>query len=724
MKSIFYKTLGGLLVAVMATSASFARVDESLLDELCGIAPNPNRKDSELEGAYLEALTSVAGRIGSKVELDRTKTVHHFRAMAAHAGQPDNENMRKAFCDAIAQVLAKPDYPALGRRKLIEALGQIGGDESVPVLAKLIAAEGAIEPDLARMSLHQIPGKLADVALLDALKATKDNTRRIGVIDSIGARKIGGAIPVLTPLLADADAGVAAAAATAMGRIGDASTKALAAARSTTPDDQPERQRFLELALLDIANQRGVAGNREGAGKIFQLMGRKTQHLAVKAAAMIGTARATPKVADEMVILAIKSDNQRLRSVGISAATAVPSRRLALGMAKLLPTQNKDIQIQLLNALAAKGDKSVQEQVVEFLRSQEGKDEELEAAALRALGTVGTVKIIEMLLEKSVARPKAINEAARAALGELRGQDIAQTIEFHARQGKTPEIRAVAIGLFMRNRDRTGLTRIVSFAEDPNLDVCKAAMSVLRKEAGDKEFRKLLDLLTANRPGVMPVITAVCGRAESPNLITSEIVTYLRENESVRYQRFLMSCLPILGSPAGLQLLTENIGPGKAATDAALKGLAKWPTGLALPEMLKMLEKRKDDRSSVSLMTVGIARLAVDATEISLNNRARYINEAFGHCPNARERQILLPAMAKIPHPDTADIVLDMLKDRYVSSYAASAAVSLAHLMIEPHPDTAKALALGVSKGNFNSSLKTEAGVVLKKLNAATKKDF
>lgn len=721
MSETFQKTLGVLFITwALAAVTGYARVDEALLDELCGIEPNPARKATELHGLYLEAFSSVKARLGSKVEGDRTKTQQRIRAMANYVGQPDAEAQRKIFCGAVAKQLEDLTYPALGRHLLIRSLGEVGGAESIPVLVKLIGSQDKIESDMARMSLQQIPGGEADAALVAALKASTDKNLRIGLIDSIGARRPASAVAPLSALLDAPEAEVAAAAATCLGKIGDpVATKALGAARSKSTDK--EAQKFLELALLDIAGQRGRAGDREGAGKIFLALGKNTQHLAVRTASMLGIARAAPNLADQIVILAVQSSNQRMRSAGISAAISVPSQRLATGMAKMLDTHPKNVQLQILDALAAKGDLIVQAKVVEFLKKQEGKDEDLEVAAIRALGALGSVQVVELLLQKSIAKSAAVRNAAIASLAEVKGQDIAQTVEFHARQGKTPELRAVAIGLFMRNRDRSGLTRVIAFAAEADTTVSRAAFSVLRKEASDREFRPLLDLLTANKLAVLPVLKSVCDRAENPDLITSEIVTFLRGTENDRYKRFMMECLSVLGSPRGLPVLLEYVAEGKTSSDPAMKALSEWPRSIALPEMLKILEKRKTDRVAVVLMAKGISRLAGNSTDLSIDQRATYLSEAFEFCPNARERLLLLQAMGQVPHKLTAEIVEKMLTDKYVATVAAGAATSLSEKLAKTNPDMAKNLAIRVTKGGFNSALRSRAQAVISQLDRAGK---
>ena len=183
----------------------------------------------------------------------------------------------------------------------------------------------------------------------------------------------------------------------------------------------------------------------------------------------------------------------------------------------------------------------------------------------------------------------------------------------------------------------------------------------------------------------------------------------------------MMECLSVLGSPRGLPVLLEYVAEGKTSSDPAMKALSEWPRSIALPEMLKILEKRKTDRVAVVLMAKGISRLAGNSTDLSIDQRATYLSEAFEFCPNARERLLLLQAMGQVPHKLTAEIVEKMLTDKYVATVAAGAATSLSEKLAKTNPDMAKNLAIRVTKGGFNSALRSRAQAVISQLDRAGK---
>ncbi|MFT4546502.1 MAG: HEAT repeat protein [Verrucomicrobiales bacterium] len=692
----------------------------TILQELTGLAPNPERSVDEYEALYVQGFAELKDFIGTNVSSRRNEAQKQLREMAFHVSSPDREAQRKVFCSAVAKQLEIPDYPQTGRRLLIEALGDLGGAQSVPPLVKLLSSPIANDVERGRMALQNIPAVEADRALVDALKtATENKNLTLGLIDSIAARQYTAAVEEIAPLLSNPDTDIVIAAATALGRLGGSdATRALGKARSGTTDKRLRRE--FELGLLAIANQRGISGDRPGAGKIFKVLHAQTESVAVKRAAMLGMARAIPAESGAVVIDALRSKDPRTRTAGIVTSVLVSNRQLTTGLASMLETSPKQVQKQILNALAMKGDLAAQPNVVKLLlsigeleRRDRVKAKDLEIACIRALGPLGSVSVVELLLSKAITPDSQIRDAAMSALSQVKGNAIAQTIEFHAREGKTSEIRAIAIGLFMRNRDRTGLTRIMDFASEDDLAVSSAALSVLRQQAGDTEFRKLLDLYAKKRGGVLVVLTAVCARARNPSLVSSEIISFMREHEEPGQHRQLIALFPILGSSNGLAAVEALIGKGKIHSDIAIAALAKWPDATALPEMLQIMKSENKDPVVTGQMAKGVAKLVASSTELSLEQRVRYAADAFEIATASRERILLLPILGQLPHDRSIDLVESMLTDRQIGAHAASAAVNLCEKLVEKDPEAARALATKLTKSKFNSRIKSRAEIVL-----------
>ncbi len=129
-------------------------------------------------------------------------------------------DLAKESADNEAAMLAvlRSDAPNAEKAIACKRLAVYGSGAAVADVAPLLA-----NPELsswARIALEAIPGKEADEALR-ASAGSLQGRILIGVINSIGVRRDAGAVDVLLPHLKGQDPEAAAAAAVALGRIGN-----------------------------------------------------------------------------------------------------------------------------------------------------------------------------------------------------------------------------------------------------------------------------------------------------------------------------------------------------------------------------------------------------------------------------------------------------------------------------------------------------------------------
>ncbi len=150
-------------------------------------------------------------------------------------------------------------YSSVTRSFVCRQLAFIGSAASVPALAPLVLDEELSVH--ARNALERIPGAESEKALRDALGQAKGRTR-IGVINSVAARRDAASTPVLIKILGE-DPESAAAAAKALGEIGTSeAAKALTAARGKGP--APVQQALVD-GMLICAERLVAAGQRSQA---------------------------------------------------------------------------------------------------------------------------------------------------------------------------------------------------------------------------------------------------------------------------------------------------------------------------------------------------------------------------------------------------------------------------------------------------------------------------
>lgn len=160
---------------------------------------------------------------------------------AAHDKSPERQQIENRLIDALKSPLSRD-----ARDYVCRKLAIVGSSASVPMLAVLLT-----KPDsshMARFALERITAPEAASALRNVLPKVT-GTVRIGVINSLGARRDAGAIKALRPLLKDRDAATVRAAALALGAIGTVES----ARELLSAGPAGVRLSFLTDALLNCA---------------------------------------------------------------------------------------------------------------------------------------------------------------------------------------------------------------------------------------------------------------------------------------------------------------------------------------------------------------------------------------------------------------------------------------------------------------------------------------
>jgi len=174
-----------------------------------------------------------------------------------------NETARAALEKRLVAYLGST-YSSVTRSFVCRQLVLIGSAASVPAVTPLVLDEELSVH--ARNALERIPGPESEKALRDALGQAKGRTR-IGVINSVAARRDAASTPALIKILSE-DPASAAAAAKALGEIATPeAVKALMAARGKGP--APLQQAVVDGTLI-CADRLVAAGQRSQAISLIE----------------------------------------------------------------------------------------------------------------------------------------------------------------------------------------------------------------------------------------------------------------------------------------------------------------------------------------------------------------------------------------------------------------------------------------------------------------------
>ncbi|MCP4589701.1 MAG: hypothetical protein GY842_03060, partial [bacterium] len=264
----------------------------------------------------------------------------------------------------------------------------IGTAQSVPALANLLGEERLSHA--ARNTLEGMPCSEAGEALRNVL-ATSSGLTKVGLIDSLGWRRDPQAVPLLAPLMSDADAVIASAAVLALGRIGTpAAAEVLARALS---DSDAEVRRAVAEACLDCADRLG-GEDPTRAAQMYRAVLDSDLPGHLRGAALKGLAAQKPTISD--LAASLKSEDRQLQIAAVAVVRDIHERQALEAVASSMSELPASAQTLLIHALADRGDGAALDAVTTACDSD---DRGVRTAALAPLGALGNADSVPLLLQ-------------------------------------------------------------------------------------------------------------------------------------------------------------------------------------------------------------------------------------------------------------------------------------------------------------------------------------
>jgi len=204
---------------------------------------------------------------------------------AAHGNKAELAKIEKALLGVL-----ESDAKRAGKQFVCRELSIIGTEQSVPVLAGMLAGEET--SDMARYALERIPGSAVDDALRGAVRKARGNAR-IGIINSLGQRRDAGSVRMLRRALGRPNEETAMAAAAALGQIANAeATEALKEAK----DNASGKLQIVILdAYLKCADQLVADGKKVQALAIYKELQKEGMPKPIRTAALTGMLNAAKR---------------------------------------------------------------------------------------------------------------------------------------------------------------------------------------------------------------------------------------------------------------------------------------------------------------------------------------------------------------------------------------------------------------------------------------------
>jgi HEAT repeat protein len=626
-------------------------------------------------------------------------------ANPARAAAPNSQTSSEEKQRALIKVL-QSDAPPQEKAVTCKQLAIYGTKDAVPVLAPLLA-----DPSLAswaRIALEVIPGSAADDALREAMGKLQGRLL-IGTINSIAYRRDTKAVEGLVGKLKDNDAGVAAAAAVALGRIGgNQAAQALEQSLSGAPSAvQPA---VAEGCIL-CAERFMAEAKFSQAIKLYDLVRKAEVPKQKRLEALRGAILARQSAGLPLLLEQLNSTDKATLGMGLRTARELPGRKVTEALAAELERTSPDRQTPLLLALADRGDEAVLPAIIKVVKSGPQK---LQVAAMGVLQRLGNVSCVPVLLDAAAGGDVELAKAAKAALTLLPGKEVNADLASRLTTAAGKK-RQVLIELAGQRRINTALPTIALCISDADAGIRSSAVEAIGAIGEAKQAADLVKLLqktqdAKERGEIEKALLTLSGRCGSG---CAQYLLPLAKNGDSSLRTIGLHALASVGGPEALATVKAACNdPDEAVQDEAVRTLSTWPDNwpedAGAAEALLTLAKSGKKMSHQVLGLRGYLQYLQGDKQLKSAEKLAKVKELLPLIKRPEEQRLAIVVLGSLPTAGVLEQLTAFADDPAIAEDAYSAIAKLAGGNME-----------GVSKEHRQQALQL---VVEKTKNDATKK--
>jgi uncharacterized protein len=599
--------------------------------------------------AVLKALAAYRFGDSRKPVLDLEKLV-----AAASLDAPARGTLAGKLTDMLSS-----DATVEARQVACRQLSLIGSGMEAPPLARLLG-----DRDLsyfARQALERIPAPEAEAALLTALGTTTGEVR-VGIINSLAARRSSKAVPELSRLAGESDAATAGACLEALGRIGgDQAAAALLAAEGKIPAPLKPR---LSVALLICADELVVSGRTQQATAVLERLAGPEQLPFIRMAAFTTHVKALGEKGSAMVIAALSGDDEVLQKAAIRALRSMAQQAsLAHPVAERLERLPVPSQVQAIVWLGECRDPAAQPALIKAASSNVPA---VRQAALTALGLAGDASVIRVLTGIAAKGSDEDKRLVAGSLVRLRGSDVDSAMIAALKVAPPTEQRELIRGLELR-QTKAAVPALFELAGGEDASIRHAAIAALGKLGDAGICAGLVRLMQADPQDAVSAMAEICRRETTAEPMLKALATVSPLGKA--------ALLEALGSMGGAQALAAVRAELKAEDAevrvAAVRALANWPDAAPLDDLAVLASTTTDARTK-ALALRGLAHLAPLAKDRP-REAVNIITGAIKAGGAPSEQKALLAALGEIADASALSALQAFLNEPALASEAKAA---------------------------------------------------
>jgi HEAT repeat protein len=528
------------------------------------------------------------------------------------------------------------------------------------------------------------------MALRQALGSTS-GLIKVGLIGSLGRRQEPESVALLAPLLFDRDNAIAAAAASALGRIGGKdSMSALSTAREKVPAGvQPA---VLE-GLLQCAERLHLDGDSPGAAAVYQELFNDEVPVAIRLAAWRGLTLSDARQRSNLMTEALSGKNRPTQIAALKLIRETCDAEVVRACAQQWASLPADSQVAVLDAHLKLGT----EALPTVRAASKSRHPAVRVAAWQALADLNDPSSIPALAKAAACGESGERLAARHTLSRVHGPGAREALLTHL-NGAVPPEKAELLRV-LGERGDTGAKEVLLQNATAKADPVRlAALESLSQLALADTLEPLLGLAAesqsdAERQPVLKALSSVC-QANRDKEQTSLRVIEAMDRSPIEERRQMLPLLAKLGTSQALEAAraaTRNEDP--ELVKETIRVLAQWPSAAPAPLLLELARAGTDPRMRVLALR---SCIRVTGLEPNASQRLTLLQQAMALATRAEEKKQVLGQIGRMTLPEALPVALKGLEDPLLTDEAGLAAVSIAERLAASNPMLADEVAVKI----------------------------
>ena len=664
-RSLMFGAAGGLLIQVGTGGAVVAAQAQ---------------EQQTLQASFTELLPAIGATTGYDQAQQR------WQELCWKAAAPGHEPERLEACRLMTTALGEKQTPAQTKVWFLRQLERIGRGESVAATAKELAATDSQVRESAIRALANNPDPAANVALLSTLKTVPEAAARVPLINALGFRREATSVAELGELLRQ-PAPVGEAAARALGKI--ATPEAAQILTQALKASQGEAALQITDALVRCGQRQLAEGKAEPAAQVGQsLIG--SPSLPARLAGLELVLQARPELAARTILQVLAAGQPQEATVALGYVSRLNSKSVAT-LAEGLVSLPEPTKVQLLHALGSRRDGAARGAVVTATKSS---DAAVRASALAALGGVGDVSTLPILVEALGQEGDAANAARRSLETTFAGGVDAALVDT-MKATADPGRRTQFIEILERRRASLAAPALLEEVLSPEAGVRRRAMAALGNLASEPQIEGMIKGLLkttdpAERDEARNAITSVCSRIADPARRPEPLLrVYSSASESDKSG--LLPLLARLGGPKTLDLVRQGLKSSDADRKAAAQtALWIWPDASISTDILALAEDTSDPELKTRAVQ-GLCRSLSLAGNLYASEKLAMLIRGMKQANRDEERRLVLDRARDAQTIESVRFVAESLDNPKLTSQACASIVDLLHRPELRDPNQAEA---------------------------------